>query len=623
MVFSFESIWKWAKAQRGNRKKSKSSKEVTVILIGLDNAGKTTIKNDLAGDLDKEVTPTIGFAQLPPVERFGVSLRVFDVGGSANFRGIWDSFFPDIYGSVFVVDSADSNRLAESATELKKASESLFLQGKPMLILANKQDLGGALDEAGIIEKLRLNDIKGCKYSVALCIANAACNQGDMDDRILGGLEWLMASIVSDYEALSTRVKEDQEKKKEANKKQMAEVAERVKKAKEARELAKKLAEKSGASDKTLSAESGGMQICLECNSAPATSKCVASSWRPVCDKCKSILKAAYEKKSSIPCSLPGCERSAVKKSSKYGWKPVCQHCHALLVKGISPVEIEARLKGNDEHKKDFDEKISNDDAQNETKLKAKEATNRKTLSLQQAGLLGGKWICGDGSAETIVMRQGGIGLYYDIFHCDHNESWGEFALVSTPGLYTGDPERFSIVLRTVDGEQFEGEYRDLEAKKDTQMNEEGLLEGNIHWSDGDTWTRPSKLDLVIFDVVGFWSTPDGSHEHICNSEVKIESQKKTALDVSNNKTPMKSFTVVHSVSNLYWADLIINLPQVGRSTKTKVLLKDKDGGENNGYLSVSSVDRKYVPQSDDPSPTIIEWDDGDRWIFVGTQLPH
>ena len=41
--------------------KKKNERKLTLVVLGLDGAGKTTAINTIRGELDKEVSPTFGF----------------------------------------------------------------------------------------------------------------------------------------------------------------------------------------------------------------------------------------------------------------------------------------------------------------------------------------------------------------------------------------------------------------------------------------------------------------------------------------------------------------------------------------------------------------------------------
>ena len=107
--------------------------ELTLLVIGLDNSGKSTLMGALANDVDPFVTPTVGASPTRKTMK-GLNLEFFDVGGGGSIRGIWPSYFAQVHGIIYVVDAADEARLEESATVLKGSLEHKMVQGKPLLV---------------------------------------------------------------------------------------------------------------------------------------------------------------------------------------------------------------------------------------------------------------------------------------------------------------------------------------------------------------------------------------------------------------------------------------------------------------------------------------------------------
>ena len=100
---------------------SSSPAEQTLIVLGCDNAGKTTLiarLNNNAKPIDE--SPTVGFSN-GTGKLAGIPLTLFDVGGGKNIRGIWDSYYADVHAAIFVVDSADSSRFPEMRAQLSRA----------------------------------------------------------------------------------------------------------------------------------------------------------------------------------------------------------------------------------------------------------------------------------------------------------------------------------------------------------------------------------------------------------------------------------------------------------------------------------------------------------------------
>ena len=85
-------------------------KEMRILMVGLDAAGKTTILYKLK--LGEVVTtiPTIGF-NVETVEYKNISFTVWDVGGQDKIRPLWRHYYQNTQGLIFVVDSNDRDRV--------------------------------------------------------------------------------------------------------------------------------------------------------------------------------------------------------------------------------------------------------------------------------------------------------------------------------------------------------------------------------------------------------------------------------------------------------------------------------------------------------------------------------
>jgi GTPase SAR1 family protein len=65
----------------------------------------------------------------------------WDVGGQEGIRTIWEKYFADAHAIMFVLDSANPQRVAEACKALTTMLKHQDLTGAPLLVLANKQDL--------------------------------------------------------------------------------------------------------------------------------------------------------------------------------------------------------------------------------------------------------------------------------------------------------------------------------------------------------------------------------------------------------------------------------------------------------------------------------------------------
>ncbi|KAI9361893.1 ADP-ribosylation factor family-domain-containing protein [Pilaira anomala] len=125
--------------------------EYYVLIIGLDNAGKTTllerIKSIFMGvaglDPDK-IAPTVGL-NIGKVDIKSSRINFWDLGGQRDLQSIWERYYTECHAIVFVVDSTDPIRLEECRDTFEKMITNDAVEGVPVLMLANKQDVPGAL----------------------------------------------------------------------------------------------------------------------------------------------------------------------------------------------------------------------------------------------------------------------------------------------------------------------------------------------------------------------------------------------------------------------------------------------------------------------------------------------
>lgn len=125
--------------------------EYSIVILGLDGAGKTTyleqtkikfVKNYKPLPL-QNVTTTVGL-NIGEVVVDGIRLKFWDLGGQEELQSLWDKYYSESHGIIYVIDSADCERFEESRAAFDKMIKNPTLKGAPLLILANKQDLPGA-----------------------------------------------------------------------------------------------------------------------------------------------------------------------------------------------------------------------------------------------------------------------------------------------------------------------------------------------------------------------------------------------------------------------------------------------------------------------------------------------
>lgn len=138
-----------------------------LTILGLQNAGKTTLVNLIStGDFTDDRIPTVGF-NMRRVQKGGVTLKMWDLGGQARFRTMWERYCRGVSAVVFVIDAADYDRFDTARLELQDILSRRALDGIPVLVLANKSDLPGAVKDVDeIINTFGLREINNHEVSV-------------------------------------------------------------------------------------------------------------------------------------------------------------------------------------------------------------------------------------------------------------------------------------------------------------------------------------------------------------------------------------------------------------------------------------------------------------------------
>jgi len=162
-------------------------KEMRILMVGLDAAGKTTILYKLKLGEIVTTIPTIGF-NVETVEYKNIQFTVWDVGGQDKIRPLWRHYFQNTQGIIFVVDSNDRDRVVEAREELQRMLNEDELREALLLVFANKQDLPNAMNAAEITDKLGLHSLRQRAWYIQSTCATSG-------DGLYEGLEWLSNSL--------------------------------------------------------------------------------------------------------------------------------------------------------------------------------------------------------------------------------------------------------------------------------------------------------------------------------------------------------------------------------------------------------------------------------------------
>lgn len=122
---------------------SGKKRDANLLIIGLDNSGKTSIINFFKPQDAKThtIVPTVGFN----VDKFnakGLNFTTFDMSGQGRYRNLWEHYYKEADAIIFVIDSSDRIRIVVAKEELaallahndiKKRNIPILFYGKSFL----------------------------------------------------------------------------------------------------------------------------------------------------------------------------------------------------------------------------------------------------------------------------------------------------------------------------------------------------------------------------------------------------------------------------------------------------------------------------------------------------------
>lgn len=172
---------------------SKKHLEANIIVVGLNNSGKSSVVNHFKQEEDTvamdTIVPTVGFN----VEKFknsNVGFTAFDMSGQGRYRDLWEHYYKECSGIIFVIDSSDKLRLVVVKEELAMLLQHPDIAAKriPILFYANKMDLRDSLSSVKIAAGLNLDRIMEKPWHI--CASNAVTGEGLQE-----GVEWFTQQI--------------------------------------------------------------------------------------------------------------------------------------------------------------------------------------------------------------------------------------------------------------------------------------------------------------------------------------------------------------------------------------------------------------------------------------------
>ncbi|WZZ75154.1 hypothetical protein YC2023_086524 [Brassica napus] len=187
--------------------------EMELSLIGLQNAGKTSLVNVVAtGGYSEDMIPTVSdtsfsliqfifkrhqyrnniniiFIQvgfnMRKVTKGNVTIKLWDLGGQPRFRSMWERYCRAVSAIVYVVDAADPDNLSVSKSELHDLLSKTSLNGIPLLVLGNKIDKPGALSKEALTHEMELQSLTDRE----VCCFMISCKNSTNIDQVI---DWLV-----------------------------------------------------------------------------------------------------------------------------------------------------------------------------------------------------------------------------------------------------------------------------------------------------------------------------------------------------------------------------------------------------------------------------------------------
>ena len=162
-----------------------------------------------------DVAPTVGYE--PYEFRYNShDIKLYDLGGGSRVRDIWKHYLAESYAFIYVIDASNRQRVNECRDVFASFVGNEKVAGKPILILANKQDQTNALDESEIVQYLNVEDLVN-RYQIPcrieMCSALHSNMNGSQLDRALKlGFDWLLNAALTHFDEMKTRIEFDVER---------------------------------------------------------------------------------------------------------------------------------------------------------------------------------------------------------------------------------------------------------------------------------------------------------------------------------------------------------------------------------------------------------------------------
>tara|TARA_Y100000996_G_scaffold103736_3_gene75891 strand:- start:34065 stop:34604 length:540 start_codon:yes stop_codon:yes gene_type:complete len=134
--------------------------DMNIVMLGLDNAGKTSILYKLKSNMElNNHIPTIGF-NVETLKYKNLNITVWDVGGQDKIRKLWLHYFTNTNYIIYIIDGSDRDRIDESCYEFYNLLNIINNKNIKILLVVNKIDMENVMYTPLISHKFKLNTLK-------------------------------------------------------------------------------------------------------------------------------------------------------------------------------------------------------------------------------------------------------------------------------------------------------------------------------------------------------------------------------------------------------------------------------------------------------------------------------
>jgi len=185
--------------------------EFFVLILGLDNAGKSTFLEsaktrfvkDYKGKNLGKITTTVGL-NIGKIDTNGFRLNFWDLGGQQELQALWDKYYQECHAVIYVVDSNDRERIHESKESFLKMLSNSNLAGVPLLVAANKQDLEECMGVREVKPLFESTDEHMENREVMVLATSGLRGEG-----VVEGIDWVAQCVIRNNQVRPPHDKEN------------------------------------------------------------------------------------------------------------------------------------------------------------------------------------------------------------------------------------------------------------------------------------------------------------------------------------------------------------------------------------------------------------------------------